>query len=157
MPGILSLFNLKASLASLFSGLALANAGLGAAHGFAGPLGGITSAPHGVICARFLPYVMQANVQALKTRQGNSPYLARYNEVTQLLTGRSTAQADDGITWVQKLCETLKIPSLAEFGLSERDFAEVVTKAQRSNSMKGNPIQLTEDELMQILKKAVSP
>ena len=53
------------SLASLFSGMALANAKLGAVHGFAGPLGGMTTAPHGVICGKLLPYVMQANVRAL--------------------------------------------------------------------------------------------
>jgi len=142
------------SLASLFSGLALANAGLGAVHGFAGPLGGMISAPHGVICARFLPYVMQANVQALKTRQADSPYLTRYDEVAQLLTGKAKAQASDGVVWIQKLCETLKVPSLTEFGLTEDDFPQAIAKAKRSNSMKGNPIQLTDNELMEILKRA---
>jgi alcohol dehydrogenase class IV len=143
------------SLASLFSGLALANAGLGAVHGFAGPLGGMISAPHGVICARFLPYVMQANVQALKTRQADSPCLTRYDEVARLLIGKTKARADDGVAWVQELCETLKVQSLTEFGLKEQDFAEVAAKAQRSSSMKGNPVKLTEDELMKILKMAV--
>jgi len=58
------------ALASLFSGLGLANAKLGAVHGFAGPLGGMYSAPHGVICARLLPFVMAANVQALRRGTG---------------------------------------------------------------------------------------
>jgi len=142
------------SLASLFSGLALANAGLGAVHGFAGPLGGMIPAPHGVICARFLPYVMQANVQTLKTRQADSPYLIRYDEVAQLLTGKAKAQASDGVVWIQELCETLKVPSLTKFGLKEQDFPEVVAKAKKSSSMKGNPIQLTDNELMEILKRA---
>jgi len=152
------------SLASLFSGLALANAGLGAVHGFAGPLGGMSilrstakdeiSAPHGVICARFLPYIMQANVQVLKTRQADSPYLTRYDEVAQLLTGKTKAQASDGVVWIQELCETLKVPPLTEFGLKEQDFPEVVAKAQKSSSMKGNPIQLTDNDLMEILKRA---
>jgi alcohol dehydrogenase class IV len=142
------------SLASLFSGLALANAGLGAVHGFAGPLGGMIPAPHGVICARFLPHVMQANVQALKTRQADSPYLTRYDEVAQLLTGKAKAQASDGVVWIQKLCETLKVPKLSEFGLTENDFPQAIAKAKRSNSMKGNPIQLTDNELMEILKRA---
>jgi alcohol dehydrogenase class IV len=140
------------SLASLFSGLALANAGLGAVHGFAGPLGGMISAPHGVICARFLPFVMQANVEILKTRQADSPYLTRYDEVAQLLTGEAKAQASDGVVWIQELCEKLKMPSLTEFGFREQDFPEVVAKARKSSSMKGNPIQLTDNELMEILK-----
>jgi len=142
------------AIASLFSGLALANAGLGAVHGFAGPMGGMISAPHGVICARFLPYVMQANVEALKTRQADSPYLARYDKVAQLLTGKAKAQASDGVVWIQELCETLKVPSLTEFGLTENDFPQAIAKAKRSNSMKGNPIQLTDNELMEIIKRA---
>ena len=141
------------AIASLFSGLALANAGLGAVHGFAGPIGGMVSAPHGVICARLLPYVMKANVHALQTRATDSLGLARYDEIAQLLTRSAAAQASDGVTWVQKLCETLRVPSLAEFGLKEQDFPTVVAKSKRSSSMKGNPITLTDDELLQILQK----
>jgi alcohol dehydrogenase class IV len=143
------------AIASLFSGLALANAGLGAVHGFAGPLGGMILAPHGLICARLLPFVMQANVQALKTHQADSPYLTRYNEVAQLLAGKTKALANDSVTWLQELCETLKVPSLTDLGLKEQDFAEVVTKAQKSSSMKGNPVTLTNDQLLEILKKAM--
>ncbi|MHC4570756.1 MAG: iron-containing alcohol dehydrogenase [Planctomycetota bacterium] len=142
------------ALASLFSGLALANAKLGAVHGIAGPLGGMISAPHGVICASLLPHVMQANVKALQLRAPDSPALLRYDEIAQLLTSTATAKAVDGLAWVQNLCRTLKVPSLAKFGLKEQDFPTVVAKSQKSSSMKGNPITLTDDELTQILKKA---
>ncbi len=144
------------ALASLFSGLGLANAKLGAVHGFAGPLGGMISAPHGVICARLLPFVMEANVRALQSRRAESPALARYDETAQILTGKAKLKAADGVTWVQGLCTNLKVPSLTEFGLKEQDFPTVVAKSQKSSSMKGNPIQLTEAELLEILKKAVS-
>ncbi|MHC4705153.1 MAG: iron-containing alcohol dehydrogenase, partial [Planctomycetota bacterium] len=70
--------------ASLFGGLGLANAKLGAVHGFAGPLGGMFSAPHGVICARILPFVMEINVRALLGREPDSPALVRYDEVGRL-------------------------------------------------------------------------
>jgi len=142
------------ALASLFSGLGLANAKLGAVHGFAGPLGGMISAPHGAICARLLPFVMDVNVRALLSLEADSAALARYDEVAQLLIGKATAQAADSVAWVQDLCAALKVPSLAEFGLKEQDFPTVVAKAKRSSSMKGNPIELTEDELLEILKKA---
>ena len=141
------------AIASLFSGLALANAKLGAVHGFAGPLGGMISAPHGTICARLLPYVMEANVQALQNRAPGSPALARYDEIAQLLTG-NTAKTVDGVKWVQNICFALKVPPLSEFGLKEPDFSTVVAKSQKSSSMKGNPIALTDDELMAILKKS---
>jgi len=100
------------SVASLFGGLALANAKLGAVHGFAGPLGGMFSAPHGVICARLLPYVMEANVRALRSRAPGSPALVRYDEVAQILTGTAAAGAADGIAWVQELCGALRVASL---------------------------------------------
>jgi alcohol dehydrogenase class IV len=143
------------SLASLFGGLALANAKLGAVHGFAGPLGGMFSAPHGVICARLAPYVMEANVQALQARTPGSPALARYDEVAQILTGMATARAADGIAWLQDICAALKVPSLVEFGLKEADLATVVANSEKASSMKGNPIALTGRELTEILRKAI--
>ncbi len=142
------------ALASLFGGLALANAKLGAVHGFAGPLGGMIGAPHGVICARLLPHVMQANVRALQERAANSTALTRYDRIAALLTGNPNASADEGSAWIQSLCSALKTPRLAEFGLQERDFAEVVAKALKSSSMKGNPIELADKELTKILAKA---
>jgi len=142
------------ALASLFSGLALANAGLGAVHGFAGPLGGMIQAPHGVICARLLPFVMEANVRALQVREPGSPALTRYDQISQLLTGKVSAKASDGVRWIQNLCAAMEIPSLAKFGLKEQDLPAVVEKARKSSSMKGNPIVLTDDELISVLKKA---
>ena len=142
------------ALASLFSGLALANAGLGAVHGFAGPLGGMIQAPHGVICARLLPFVMEANVRALQIREPGSPALTRYDQIAQLLTGKVSAKASDGVRWIQNLCAAMEIPSLAKFGLKEQDLPAVVEKARKSSSMKGNPIVLTDDELISVLKKA---
>lgn len=142
------------AMASLFSGLALANAKLGAVHGLAGPLGGMTSAPHGVVCARLLPYVIETNISALQDRAVDSPALARYAEVAQLLTGKVTARATDGLTWVQDLCRVLEVPPLAEYGFDELDFADLVAKSQKSSSMKGNPVLLTADELMLVLQKS---
>ena len=75
--------------ASLFGGLALANAGLGAVHGFAGPLGGLFPAPHGVICARLLPLIVEANVRALQERKPNTSVLQRYAEVARLTADRT--------------------------------------------------------------------
>jgi alcohol dehydrogenase class IV len=143
------------SLASLFGGLALANAKLGAVHGFAGPLGGIITAPHGVICARLLPFVMETNLRALQSRAVDSPALARYDEVAQLTFGSPGARAADGVAWVHDLCRALKVPPLAEFGLKKEDVPAAVAKAQEASSMKGNPVLLTENELTAILHEAL--
>jgi alcohol dehydrogenase class IV len=142
------------AIASLFSGLGLANAKLGAVHGFAGPLGGMYSAPHGVICARLLPFVMDANVQALRQRSPTSPALIKYDEAARLLTGSNSAKAADAVTWVRELCLALKVPSLARFGLKQQDFETIAAKAKNSSSMKGNPIELTDKELLNIIRQA---
>jgi alcohol dehydrogenase class IV len=139
---------------SLFGGFALANAKLGAVHGFAGPLGGMFPAPHGVICARLLPHVMEANVRALQAREPGSPALGRYDEIAQLLTGQTSVKATDGVAWVQNLCAALQVPPLSDFGLTEADIPTAVAKAQKASSMKGNPIVLTEEELSEILRQA---
>ncbi len=142
-------------VASLFSGIALANAGLGAVHGFAAPLGGMFPAPHGVICARILPFVMEKNIHALTARSPNSLSLARYQELAEILTGKSDATAEDGLIWIETLCRQLQIPPLRAFGLSAKDIPQVVEKAKQASSMKGNPIELTDEELTEILRNAM--
>ena len=143
------------ALTSLFGGLALANAKLGAVHGFAGPFGGMFPAPHGATCAVLLPHVMAANVQALQTRDPDNPALQRYDEVAQLLTGSNQATANDGVKWVQELVQDLQVPGLSTYGLTEADFSLLIEKAQKASSMKGNPIALTAEELGEILGRSL--
>ena len=143
------------SLAALFGGLALANAALGAAHGFAGPLGGMLHAPHGALCARFLPLVMEANIKALEARQPEHAVLKRYTEIAQILTGEKDATAWDGVQWTSALVNALNIPKLSAYGMSEKDFPEAIEKTMKANSFKGNPIPLNESELREILKEAL--
>lgn len=143
------------SLASLCGGLALANAALGAVHGFAGPLGGMLHAPHGALCARFLPLVMEANIQALQARQSEHPALARYAEIARILTGEKDATPLDGAAWTWELVDEFQIPRLSAYGMTPADFPEAVHKTQQANSFKGNPIVLDEKELTAILEKAL--
>ncbi len=143
------------ALASLMGGMALANARLGAVHGLASPLGGLLPAPHGAICARLLPWVMDANVRGLQARAPKSPALERYDEIARLLTGKADALALDGVEWMQALCADLSVPPLSRFGLSESDIAGVVSEAQKASSMKGNPLPLTDQELSGILRRAL--
>jgi len=142
------------ALASLYGGLALANSGLGAVHGLAAVVGGMLSIPHGIVCARLLPPAMEANLRALKRRSEDSLPLARYDEIAYLLTGRRSARAQDGITWIQAMCRNLAIPDLSTYGMKDEDIPIIATQAQKASSMKGNPITLSLDELTEILAKA---
>jgi len=143
------------ALAGLFGGLALANAGLGAVHGLAGPLGGTTGGAHGAICARLLPYVMEANLRALVKRSPESGAIARYAEVAGLVTGSPRARAEAGIEWVSELCRELAVPGLEELGLKKSELAEVAAMSLRASSMKSNPVELTEKEILEILRKSL--
>lgn len=143
------------ALVSLFGGLALANAKLGAVHGLAGVLGGMFDAPHGALCGRLLPFVMDANVRALRAREPDNPALERYDDVAVILTGDWEVEAEDGVTWVQELCTALKVPGLATYGITAGAFAPVIEKAMASSSMKGNPIKLTTTEVRGILMRAL--
>jgi alcohol dehydrogenase class IV len=143
------------AIASLCGGLALANSKLGAVHGFAAPLGGRFPVPHGTACARLLAPVTAANVAALRARSPDSPALARYDEVARILTGDPAARAEDAVAWIRALVADLPLPGLAEFGVGEGDLADVVAKARRASSMKGNPVELTEAELTNVLRAAL--
>jgi alcohol dehydrogenase class IV len=143
------------SLASLFGGLALANSGLGVVHGFASVLGGMVRIPHGVACARLLPFVMRTNLCALEQRNPHSLALHRYQEIAQILTGNSLASAADGISWIQELCTRMRIPPLADYGINTNEAPDIILKTGKASSTKANPIQLTDDELMRILKAAL--
>lgn len=144
------------SLGSLFSGLALANAGLGAVHGIAGPLGGLCDAPHGVICAKLLPTVVKINLKALQDRDPNSQALVRYQKVIGWLTGSRTATTADGIEWLRQLVMDLRIPSLRDYGLKQRHVETLVSQARKASSMQSNPVSLTAAELAKILADAIT-
>jgi alcohol dehydrogenase class IV len=145
------------SLASLFSGLALANAKLGAVHGLAGPIGGEISAPHGAICARLLPEVMEFNIKSMKMNSPTKPILKRYTEIGTLLTGDRDSSPFDAIQWVRNLCKHMNIQPLSYYGLEEAQFSSIIDKALISSSMRGNPVTLSDHELRNILGRALQP
>lgn len=139
---------------SLCGGLALANAKLGAVHGFAAVLGGMFSAPHGVICARLLGPVMAATIAAARGRLRDTPILSRFDDVARLLSGNHDASASDGVRIVEDLRREMKIPSLGALGLEREAVPLVVEKAKNASSMKGHPLTLTTGELAAILEQS---
>ena len=143
------------SLAALYGGLALANAGLGAVHGFAGPLGGMVDAPHGDLCAALLSAVMTGNVAALMERAPGGPALSRYGEIARILTGDPMATIDDGLAWIETLCGDLEIRRLSDRGLTEDDLPLLIRNAAKASSMQANPIRLTEVEMERIIRQAL--
>jgi alcohol dehydrogenase class IV len=136
-------------VASLFGGMALANAGLGAVHGLAGPLGGMFDAPHGALCAALLPHVMEVNRGMIRGPAGRGAVSApteivrRFEEVGKIV-------GDTG-----ELVRALKIRPLRQYGVTREDFAAIIEKSKSSSSMKGNPLLLRDEELREILERAL--
>ena len=135
---------------ALMGGMALTNAGLGAVHGFAAPIGGAFDAAHGVVCAALLAPVMEMNV-----RRGARETRGRYEEVARRVTGRAGASVEDGIAWVRELTGVLGIPRLGSQGVGETDVARLVGQAAKASSMRGNPVELSPEDLEWILREAL--
>jgi alcohol dehydrogenase class IV len=143
------------AIASLCGGLALANAKLGAVHGFAAPPGGMFPVPHGTACARLLPSIAAINVRALRTRAPSSLALERYDEVARTVTGNPAATAEDAAAWLENLVEELGVPRLSAYGVRDEDVPGVAAAARLASSMQGNPIVLTDDELAEALRVSI--
>lgn len=138
------------------SGLALAHSGLGAVHGLAGPIGGrFREAPHGAVCAALLAPVWRVNVEALRRSAPDHPALGRYRQAAAWLTGHPGASIEEGLRWIRESVAGWNVPRLSRHGLTARDFPALATAAQASSSMKGNPIRLPDEALVEALAEAL--
>jgi len=149
------------ALAALLSGLCLSNAGLGAVHGFASPLGARFPAPHGAVCAALLPGVLAANIGALAAGDADksAASLERYARVGRALVHNAALNQAEAlracVETTAALVAELHIPRLGQFGMGEKDIPELVAAAQKSNSMRYNPAALSAVTLAGILRQAL--
>jgi alcohol dehydrogenase class IV len=139
------------ALASLYGGLALANSGLGAVHGFAAVIGARYPVPHGAVCGILLPHVVEANRAATRD-------IASYETRWRLIEEKLQAVLEPGeslVSGLKRLNETLAMPGLGHYGVTEADIPELVTLAQMASSMKANPVELPADTLAAVLRAAL--
>jgi alcohol dehydrogenase class IV len=143
----------------LISGITLTNAGLGAVHGLAAPLGARFPVPPGAVCAALLPHVMKANVEALRAEDTHHPVLRRYAEIGRLLTATEDLPDDEaagaGPRVAADLARDLDIPGLGELGFEEKGIDGVVEMARKASSMKFNPVNLAPGVLATVLRRAL--
>jgi len=144
------------ALASLLGGLCLANAGLGAVHGFAAPAGGTLGAPHGALCAALLPATLDVNLRALRARAPRHPSLAKFGDLAAWLTGRPGAAPEEAAAAVAALAGALGVKGLAHHGLDAAGVPGLVARAKNASSMKGNPVVLTDGELTEIVERSLA-
>lgn len=138
---------------SLLGGLSLSNAKLGAIHGFAGPIGGMFDIAHGTICACLLPQVFRVN--ARKVEELRDPLLlGRFTEIARWVSGKENTTIHQAVDWFIALNEQLKIPRLQDLGIKQKDYNSIIEKSLVSSSMKGNPVTLNRDDLLEILRNS---
>lgn len=141
---------------ALISGITLAQVGLGSVHGLAQPLGSLFPVPHGVACGTTVACATRINIESLQQRLSGSPALIKYARVGRLLCG-DTALADEAAQralvdvlehWTRHLC----LPRLGEYGITESAIPSIVANS-RGNSMKTNPVELSDDEITAIIRE----
>ncbi len=144
------------ALVSLWGGMCLANARLGAVHGLAGPMGGMLHIPHGALCAALLGPVMRVNVTALRRQAGGGETLERYVEIARLVTGNGSASAEEGIAWIEQLAVELEVSCLGPPAVTVEQRDELAERALRASSMQGNPVRLSLADIRTILERVLS-
>lgn len=142
------------ALAAMYSGMALANAGLGAVHGFAAPIGGQFHAPHGAVCAALLAPVWLANWQVVNASK-DAQMQDRFTSAGMILTQNQLLDGDRVAAFLSHLTRRLEIPGLRTYGITESDLPDIAAKAAQASSMKGNPVKLSMEALIGILREAL--
>ena len=145
--------------AALLSGVCLANAGLGAVHGFASPLGARLPIPHGIACGAVLWQTIRTNITALTERLPGAPALAKYAEAGRILADLPSSVRDGAarvqlVDTLHDMVETLEVPSLSAYEMTAAHIPLIVADSPGS-SMRTNPVALTDEELSDILQQAL--
>lgn len=142
------------ALGALSSGLVLANGGLGAVHGLAGPLGGALGLPHGWLCARLVVPVLTLSLDRLEVAGENWDGLERFDELGYLLTGLPEAVGRDVLANLQQLVDGLPLAGVPDT-IDTESFPALCEAATTSSSMRGNPVPLSATELLEAVSNAM--
>ena len=143
----------KISYASYISGLTLANAGLGAVHGFAAAIGGLFKIPHGVICGTLLAQTCRINIESLIKTDPNGIALKKYCKAANSLDpANHFTDPEEGslhlISLLDALTTQLNMPRLGLYGVTEKDIVKII----KSTGLKNNPVKLSSEQLAKILR-----
>ncbi len=143
------------SLAALASGICLANAGLGAVHGFATSIGGRYNISHGIVCGTLMAAANDLNVRILRKNDPSSLALKKYTLLGKLFSGETGKSDDyyvDGfLQFLQVLTRELKFKGLKAFGMEEKEIRPICTYTE----MKNNPVKLSVDDLVEIVERSM--
>jgi alcohol dehydrogenase class IV len=133
--------------AALVSGIALANSGLGMAHGVAAALGVECGTPHGLACATLLPVAVRVNLAAAE-----QDFAALERTVAADTSPVDREAAAAFAARIEALCDRVAVPRrLRDLGLA-RDRLRWLAENSGGTSMRGNPVELDPARLLPILE-----
>ena len=139
------------SFAALTSGICLANAGLGAVHGFASTIGGMFDIPHGLVCGTLMAPANEINVRELRKNKETAPALLKYANLGKIFLdeeGKSDDFYIDGfIAYLHKLTQLFHFPGLKQYRIQEMDIINICSGTE----IKNNPVKLRQEDLMEII------
>jgi len=143
------------SYSAMISGITMANAGLGVVHGFASSVGGCIDIPHGVLCGTLLGAANRIILNNLMVADPNNTVIVKYaklgkyfSETDNLTEGEYAVQL---IELLEKLVDDLKLPRIGNYGLKAEMSEDIID----NTSQKNNPVKLSKDELLQILRSRI--
>lgn len=136
-------------MAAHLSGIALANAGLGAVHGLAGVIGGQTGAPHGAICGALLPRILRIN-RAACAAAGRD--VSRFDTVDAMVARAFGQPGGTAPDLLDRFVDAHGLPGMAGLSPPGFDAAEVAEMARASSSMKANPVDLPAEALAEAIR-----
>jgi alcohol dehydrogenase class IV len=143
------------SFAALTSGICLANAGLGAVHGFASSIGGMYEIPHGLVCGTLMASGNEINVRELRKKADSQPALKKYAILGGLFSDKKDMSdnyyTDSFIKFLHELTAELNLPGLSEYGVAKNQIGVIC----RNTDIKNNPVRLTLQDLEDILRPRV--
>lgn len=142
--------------AALISGITLAQVGLGSVHGLAAPLGSYFPIPHGVVCGTLVAAATEMNIRILQARAPASVALHKYARIGRLLADKQWLSSEDALRGLLSILgawtQHMKLPRLRTYGVHESDLPSIVANC-RGSSMQTNPIELTDEEVTELLKQ----
>jgi len=140
----------KMSLASLLGGIVLTNSGLGIAHGIAPFLGALYNIPHGVANGILLSHAIEFNL---------SSSIQKFKTIARALGEKIDGITDEqagckALSMVERMVRELRFPqSLTELGVKPEGLAKLAKKSLTSNSTRGNPRQVSYEDLLSLLRR----
>jgi alcohol dehydrogenase class IV len=137
---------------SLLAGIAFANAGVGAVHAFAYPLGGEFHLAHGLTNTLMLPYVMRYNILGCPSKfaQMAKAFGEKVEGISELIG------AEIAVRFIERLSDDIRVPRrLRDVGIPEDAIPRLAEAAMKvTRLLANNPRKVTLEDAVAIYKSA---